>query len=243
MKKCPNCNQSFSDDNDFCLNDGTPLISDNTSQPTLIVNTPSSTAHPFNRVEPGASTGSSNMLYLVIGILATALVAVGVYAFLILENETTKRTEGSNSPVTTVASSATPSLKPDATAILPPPPAPLATNPGLTPSGNWSGDWSGRSSAFTATASFSEVNGAVTGQIVWTLQKSSNPAKSYKVGLTATEYVRGTYDAVTRLMKVKGIRKDDPNKLVIYDQYNLSLSENGDLLSGVSKNGNFRLRR
>lgn len=242
MKKCPNCNQIFSDDNDFCLNDGTPLISDNTSQPTLIVNTPASTAQPFNHAAPGPSTGSSNMLYLVIGVLATALVGIAAYAFLLRDTGSGKA-DGSNTPVNTVASVATPTANPAASAIPPPPVAPQISNLNITPSGNWSGDWSGRSSAFTATASFTEVNGAVTGQIVWTLQKSSNPAKSYKTGLSATEYVRGTYDGVTRLMKIKGIRKDDPNNLVIYDQYNLSLSENGDVLSGVSKNGNFRLRR
>ncbi len=242
MKKCPTCNQTFTDDNDFCLNDGTPLISDSTSQPTLIVNAPSANAQPFHHAASSPSTGSSNMLYLVIGVLATALVGIAAYAFLLRDTGSGKA-DGTNTRVNTVASAVTPTANPAASAIPPPPVAPQVANSNLTPSGNWSGDWSGRSSAFTATASFTEANGAVTGQIIWTLQKSSNPAKAYKTGLSATEYVRGTYDGVTRLMKIKGVRKDDPNGLVIYDQYNLSLSENGDLLSGVSKNGNFRLRR
>ena len=93
MKKCPNCNQIFSDDNDFCLNDGTPLISDNTSQPTLIVNTPASTAQPFNHAALGPSTGSSNMLYLVIGVLATTLVGIAAYAFLLRDTGSGKADE------------------------------------------------------------------------------------------------------------------------------------------------------
>ena len=242
MKTCFNCNQTFTDDNDFCLNDGTPLISDSRSQPTSIVNTPASTAQPFNRVSPHPTAGSSNILYLVIGVLATALVGIAAYAFLLRDNGNDK-TEGARAPAYANPSSATPTATVAEITTPPPPVAPQAANPNLTPSGNWSGDWSGKSSAFTARASFTEVNGSVTGQIVWTLQKSSNPAKSYKNGLSATEYVRGTYDGVRRLMKIKGVRKDDPNNLVIYDQYNLSLSENGDVLSGVSKNGNFRLRR
>jgi cell division septation protein DedD len=85
MKKCPNCSQIFEDDNDFCTNDGTTLVPDTGPQgfggfkssgemPTQYV------PHPQSAVAPPAAR-SSNLLYLVVGILATALAATGLYLF------------------------------------------------------------------------------------------------------------------------------------------------------------------
>ncbi len=67
--------------------------------------------------------------------------------------------------------------------------------------------------------------------------------KMYKTGLTAIEYVQGTFDPASRMVRLRGVRKDDPNSLVILDRYALSLSEDGRTMSGRSKNGSFVLRK
>lgn len=84
MKRCPSCNLILDDSNDFCLNDGTPLLPDigahvfggfqsSGEMPTQFITRPQAA-----NVNPAGS--SANMLYLVIGILATALISIGVYA-------------------------------------------------------------------------------------------------------------------------------------------------------------------
>jgi hypothetical protein len=90
MKRCPQCNQIFTDDNFFCLNDGTSLLyNSNTVQnppvfqtssdaPTLVVSRPQE-----NR--PSSGNGSSKWLYLVIGVMGTTLVAMAVFMFLLRE--------------------------------------------------------------------------------------------------------------------------------------------------------------
>lgn len=252
MKKCPNCNQIFGDETAFCLDDGTPLVVDTGHQglggfqssgdlPTQFIQRPQTAVGP-------ASGGSSNMLYLVIGILATALVGVGLYLFLSRDSDkradirdaTTQQTN--NTANTNNAANNRPSTLQQSN-TMPVAVAPPAAIPGLTPAGNWTGEWNSRSANFTAAVNIAESGGKVSGQIVWTLQRSSNPNKAYKAGLSATEFVQGSFNPSTRMVKVRGVRKDDPNGLVILDNYNLSLAEDGRTLSGVSKNGNFRLRR
>lgn len=246
MKRCPKCGLTLTDDNDFCLEDGTRLLADSGNQafggmqtsgemPTQFVPRPQAVTGPL-------TTGSSPVLYLVIGVLATALAAVGVYLFLIRNDGNKLETASSNTPQAISTPSPTPpSPLPAAPAAALPPTA----IPGLSPSGAWSGEWVHRkqSSAFTAVVNLNELNGAVSGQIVWTLGRHTNPQKMYKTGLTATEYVQGTFDPVSRMVRLRGVRKDDPNSLVILDRYNLSLSQDGQTMSGQSKNGKFLLKK
>lgn len=242
MKKCPLCNNVFGDTNDFCLNDGTPLVGVGESSafhtPTQVFPTPVSGGfqQPSKSISP--------ILYLIIGVLAAGFIAALIFIFVMPDrNDETKKTRQTDHPTekpTTNVQSPQPAV--NAPSSIPgPPPA----DPTLTPSGSWSGDWTSdkNTSAFTAKAEFQETGGRVEGWIVWTLVRSANPQKMYKSGLTAVEYVRGTFDPPTRLMKVRGYRKDDPNNLVIYDAYNLSLSEDKQNLSGRSKNGRLRLNR
>lgn len=112
----------------------------------------------------------------------------------------------------------------------------------VSPTGTWNGDWKSDSAAYTATMNLTETNGNVTGRIIWTLLRNNNQPKT-KSGLAATEYVEGIYDSATRMLKIHGVKKDDPNGLVILDNYNLSLSEDGSTMGGRSKNGVFNLRR
>ena len=68
MKKCPLCQNVFDDVNDFCLNDGTPLVmigGGAMDTPTQILST------PVPRADHTAPKSGSPMLYLVVGVLAT----------------------------------------------------------------------------------------------------------------------------------------------------------------------------
>lgn len=249
MKRCPKCGLAVTDDNDFCLEDGTRLLADSGNQvfggwqtsgemPTQFVPRPQAVTAP-------PTTGSSPVLYLVIGILATSLAAVGAYFLLLRDDGTRSRTVSNvpqaNSTASSVSSTPSPSLTPATSA----PVAPQTAIPGISPSGTWSAEWvhDKQSSAFTAVTNLNDANGAVSGQIVWTLRRHTNPQKMYKTGLTATEYVQGTFDPVSRMVRLRGVRKDDPNNLVILDRYTLSLSEDGQTMGGRSKNGSFRLKR
>ena len=116
-------------------------------------------------------------------------------------------------------------------------------NTKLTPNGDWSGDWNTQNSYFTATANFDEKNGNVSGRIIWTLKRTTKPEKIEKIGTSAVEYVEGKFDAETKLLSLRGVRKEDPNNLVILDKYTLSLSEDNKTLIGKSINGNFILKK
>ncbi len=181
-------------------------------------------------------------LYAIIGILATSLVAVGVYLIFLRDNPKPNDAIISTSPQPKESPSPSATIN-NVTEAPRRPPVPI--DPNLTPAGSWSGDWihNKRTSAFTAKMELQHTDGRVDGRIVWTLTNHANPSKSYKTGLTAVEFVRGTFDPVTRLVKIRGFRKDDPNNIIIYDSYNLSLGADSRTLSGTSKNGVFRLSK
>jgi hypothetical protein len=249
------CNQLFTDDNMFCLNDGTSLLYDsNTAGNPIPFQTsgdmPTQVFNPSQNFQAAPKSDTSKWLFMIIGILGTALIGVVAFVFFVQKNDKKEETAALNSktaneskerktPETTQNMQVNTPVKNEKT----PPIAQPSVDPSLTPSGSWSGDWASKSATFTASADFTEVNGKVNGRIVWTLQKTSNPKKIDKVGLTATEYVEGVYNPVTRMLTVRGVRKDDPNGIVILDKYNLSLAENNRTLSGKSINGNFVLRR
>jgi hypothetical protein len=224
MKKCPNCQQPFDDANDFWLNDGTRLIVTSAlssfDKPTQFESTPHS-----NQV--AQSKTMSPLLYLLIGGLTTAL---GTARAFIYFNSTPKdeglvnKTAGQRTPMPPVkALESTPPVTSTPQAA----PVPVS---GMSPGGNWSGSWTGKSSVFTAAVNLVEHEGEVSGGIVWTLQRSANPAKAGKAGLSATEYVQGRLDPSTRTVKMHGIRNDNPNSLIILDNYNLSLSYDGSTI-------------
>lgn len=77
MKKCPNCNQRFSSDNDFCLDDGTPLVADGIGfhmsgeMPTQFISRP-----PL--VASAPASDSSKWLYLIVGLLAAMVIVGGI---------------------------------------------------------------------------------------------------------------------------------------------------------------------
>lgn len=50
-----------------------------------------------------------------------------------------------------------------------------------------------------------------------------------KVGLTAREYVKGTYEPASKTYHVTGYAKDDPDTIISLDEYLLKLDSNGDI--------------
>lgn len=272
MKKCPQCHQTFTDDNFFCLEDGTPLPSDaQTAQYPPVFQTSGNDQtlvipHAPQPQQPQPqqvtnSNGSSKWLFLIIGVLATALVGLGAYTFLpreksdkfpsAVQNSNVEQTSKNNpvpvnqpqniAPRTTPtqAASNTTTNQPLANA-----PATTEPNPNLTPTGNWSGDWSSKTTYFTAEATFTEsAGGKVSGQIVWTIRRTSNPKKTDKIGTSAVEEVQGTFNPSTKMLSLRGIRKNDPNNIIILDRYNLSLSADNQMLMGKSIGGTLTLRR
>ncbi len=268
MKNCPQCHQTFTDDNFFCLEDGTPLNSDaNTAQyppvfqtsgndQTVIIPRTAQTQTP----PPPVSNfgGSSKWLFLIIGVLATALVAMAAFMFMpqekfdkfpaAVQNSNIEQTPQIKSiPVNQSANNAAPqTTTPNTNVNLPlsNKPAPAEPNPNLTPTGKWSGDWTSKSTYFTAEATFTETGGGkVTGQIVWTIRRTTNPKKTDKIGTSAVEEVQGVFNPSTRMLTLKGFRKNDPNNIIILDRYNLSLSADNQTIIGKSINGTFTLRR
>lgn len=256
MKKCPSCNQLFSDDNYFCLNDGTTLllVSQTGEMPTVFATADNATTQVVSRpqistqtVAQSAPRDSSKWLFLIIGVLITALAAMGIFMFAMRGDEKkeianqTAKTENVAVENTNRAEN-TPTNIANANKIVQP-----QINPNLTPAGSWTGDWNSWGSYrtnFSAQMNLTDDGaGKVSGQIVWTLQRTNNPKKIDKVGTSATEDVQGVYNAASRSLALKGVRKDDPNSIVILDRYNLILAENNLMLNGKSKGGNFILKR
>lgn len=80
----------------------------------------------------------------------------------------------------------------------------------------------------------------VTGYFDWKVanyDENSPASRDYyqsKLGTTAKEFVRGTYNPETREYILKGYKKEDPNEIISTDLYRLQLDENGDI-GGDSK--------
>jgi hypothetical protein len=108
----------------------------------------------------------------------------------------------------------------------------------VNPSGEWQCGWSSASGYyFTGVVTLAaKDDGTISGQIVWTLKKSPRPEEQSKLGLSGTEFIRGTYDYRTRLVLLEGYRKDDPSEVIGLDRYKLVFADNGAALGGLTEN-------
>ncbi len=250
----------------YCLSDGTILtlqFDDASTAETVFMKNP---VYPTNpSFTPPSTTAASataaaqssipGWLYAILGGL---VVLVGVMAWMLFAsgaadekktNDVVKwevqetKSNAEQTPKTSEANIVTTIARREAekTPKTEPPQTPVST---VNPSGRWAGDWNSKSTYFTAEAFFNEDgSGKVSGQITWTLRRTSNPKKADKVGSSATEYVQGTFNPVTRVLSLKGLRKDDPNNIVILDRYNLVVAADNQTITGRSIGGNFVLRR
>lgn len=60
-----------------------------------------------------------------------------------------------------------------------------------------------------------------------------------KIGATAKEYLRGTWDATTQTYHLKGYAKDDPDAIIALDEYLLKMDGNGDLGGETKSHGSW----
>lgn len=110
------------------------------------------------------------------------------------------------------------------------------TPPNIELNGEWEGEWTnpaGYLYTCVITLEVSESNN-ITGQINWVFEKTPREDEQSKIGLTAIEYINGTYDPQTRQVMFSGYERDDPYNIISLDDYRLFLSVDGNTLSGES---------
>ena len=84
-------------------------------------------------------------------------------------------------------------------------------------------------------------NNQVKGVFHWTFvqyDENFSPSKDYyesKLGLTAKEYVRGTYDPKTKQYILKGYKKDDPHQIIGLDLYRIKEDGTGNNIGGDTR--------
>ncbi len=112
MKQCSQCLQRYDDDSEFCISDGSSLVSPGEkSQSRVVVSwddqqlgneTPTQfVSIPQNASNPQTSSNNTNLLYAVIGGLVAVILIGGAYLFLASFGEKDKdkaRVEASNIP-------------------------------------------------------------------------------------------------------------------------------------------------
>src|SRR5687768_6587616 len=81
MKRCPNCQKLFGEDMLFCLDDGTPLEADLSSDPTVVIPRASANTMPPAAAPVQRSGGTNILLFGLILILSVAAVGFGVAYF------------------------------------------------------------------------------------------------------------------------------------------------------------------
>jgi len=106
--------------------------------------------------------------------------------------------------------------------------------------GSWKGEWSnniGHYFTFELTLKQGGTN-TVEGAFTWTIVESPYTDEKPKLGMTAVEYVRGQFDPKSRKLSLTGYKKEDPNRIIGLDYYTLTLTENGRILEGPTRNNN-----
>lgn len=100
----------------------------------------------------------------------------------------------------------------------------------------WKGNWvSPKGFLYTANARLRVAqNFSVEGEISWVLERSPRTEDKPKLGLGATEYVRGSYDPRARILRLEGYRKDDPNQVIGLDKYHLVVADSNQVLGGIT---------
>lgn len=63
-----------------------------------------------------------------------------------------------------------------------------------------------------------------------------------RLGTTAREYLKGTYDEKSKTYVLSGYKKDDPNLIIDPDDYILKVDENGDIGGKTKAHGTWKGR-
>jgi len=264
MKECPNCKKLFTDDLSYCLYDGTSLTDEIVDQsaptePAYTVGRSDPTqvlpnrAPPTERspiIEEPESQPPSKLPYVVIGALVMTCAVLAV-ALLVMNldrlapasdpkakiGNDVKSVPAPSPAFTTNSSPLADTTKP----VNQPVNQPVNKPPAIRdPTGKWTGQWSTTS----GTLLYIEIDlketadNGVDGQIKWTLRGTARPDKIDKIGNSAIEYVRGTFEPATGIILMSGYKKDDPNDVIVMlDNYRLTVSPDGSKLTGLARNG------
>ena len=267
MKECPSCRKVYSDDLFFCLDDGSPIRkigeSVDPTAPTEVAYDvssslrtevlpsqnpiPKTAAYPVT--DSPAVRPSSKLPYVAIAVLVLACLAMaGTLVVLNLDRIIPKKDSNNQTPgniKNTSVSASAPTPTPEtthSTNAVPPSSnkAVKQTSATYNPSGKWTGEWSTASGTlFDFDLTLTDTgNNSLDGQVEWTMRRTARPDKADKVGFSAIEFVRGSYDPATGAVNLSGYGKDDPNNvLVMLDVYRLKISEDGRTLAGSARNG------
>jgi hypothetical protein len=79
-------------------------------------------------------------------------------------------------------------------------------------------------------------DGRISGQIDWMLVQSPRPEEQAKIGLHGIEFVEGALDPSTGAITLRGVRLDDPNRILGADEYRLVAAPNGQYIVGLTAN-------
>lgn len=84
-----------------------------------------------------------------------------------------------------------------------------------------------------------QVEGYFNWKVVQSDEKDSFMQEYYepRLGKTAKEYVKGTYDPVKGVYKLRGCKKDDPHQIIALDTYELAEDKAGDVGGKTFANG------
>jgi hypothetical protein len=260
MKKCPQCNRTYADESiTFCLADGALLSAPYDSEVTKQIPAPRLTNPPATEIlypsksQPIEPKGAPKFIYALAAVMGVLVIVLA--SIIIVPWMSQQQTENSNLNQRTVANDKsikeTPNEKPEQTVNASPeksPPSALTTNAAISSSppsvpaeltGRWQGQWSSPFGTIFAANVYLETSGnstVVQGYINWTMKSSPQEAKQAKIGLTAVEYIKGSYNPEARLLTVEGYRKDDPNDIIALDKYRLVLAADNRSLGGATRN-------
>lgn len=112
-------------------------------------------------------------------------------------------------------------------------PGNAALAPKLT--GSWRGKWTNLAEGYLYDAVLSlkaESNGTATGEIEWTLRSSPLVREQAMLGKSATELVRGSFDATSERLHLQGYGKRDPHNIIALDEYRLRIIDGAKVIFG-----------
>ncbi len=98
MNRCPQCNQSYDDLTDFCVNDGTPLEA---LSSFVSADVPTQVFTP-NVAKTGSARETNKLVYIAVGVMATII--IGLVATLIFISSEKKGTATNQSQTTQITS-------------------------------------------------------------------------------------------------------------------------------------------
>lgn len=88
----------------------------------------------------------------------------------------------------------------------------------------------------------------VTGFFKWQVTGMDDKSKfsqdhyDSRLGTTAKEFVKGTFNPATKTYKLSGYKKEDPNLIISLDHYILKIDEKGDIGGNTRAHGTWKGR-